>query len=185
MLTSFMTTPLGDVAHINAMVSAQNLETLILEKETLRRGLNSTDKVESRNNLSTAKEYLNKPHFDITSDPMVQKRLMTAQMKLIVREMLKLDMHPIIRCKVKICEELLEVDNIDSCSIILDKIMERETASQMEKKAYEKIIDMATQLSIQLIAEEKVKYQRLQKDQATLIQKQHERAQMQGQSKFY
>jgi len=35
--------------------------------------------------LNTAKEYLNKPHFDITSDPMVQKRLMTAQMKLIVR----------------------------------------------------------------------------------------------------
>lgn len=39
---------------------------------------------------------------------MVQKRLMTAQMKLIVRELLKLEMHPIIRCKVKICEELLD-----------------------------------------------------------------------------
>lgn len=56
---------------------------------------------------------------------MVQKRLMTAQMRLIVRELLKLDMHPVIRCKVKICEELLEVENIDSCSIMLDKIMER------------------------------------------------------------
>lgn len=104
---------------------------------------------------------------------MVQKRLMTAQMKLIVRELLKLDMHPIIKCKVKICEELLEAENIDSCSIMLDKIMERETASQREKKAFEMIIDQATQLSIQLIAEEKVKYQRLQRDQATLIQRQH------------
>lgn len=51
--------------------------------------------------------------------------------------------------------------------------MERETASAREKAAYEQIIDQATQLSIQLIAEEKVKYQRLQRDQATLIQKQH------------
>ena len=51
--------------------------------------------------------------------------------------------------------------------------MERETASQWEKEKYENIIDQATQLSIQLIAEEKVKYQRLQKDQETLIQKQH------------
>ena len=94
-------------------------------------------------------------------------------------------MHPIIRCKIKICEELLEAENIDSCSIILDKIMERETASQREKEAYAVIIDQATQLSIQLIAEEKVKYQRLQKDQQTLIQKQHERAQNQQQSRFY
>lgn len=76
---------------------------------------------------------MNKPHFDITTDPMVQKRLMTAQMKLIVREIMKLEMHPIIRCKVRICEELLEVDNIDSCSIMLDSIMERSTASQKEK----------------------------------------------------
>ena len=51
--------------------------------------------------------------------------------------------------------------------------MERETASQREKEIYGIIIDQATQLSIQLIAEEKVKYQRLQKDQQTLIQKQH------------
>jgi len=83
---------------------------------------------------------------------MVQKRLMTAQMKLIVRELLRLDMHPIIRCKIKICEELLEAGNIDSCSIMLDKIMERETASQAEKESYAIIIDQATQLSIQLIA---------------------------------
>ena len=75
--------------------------------------------------MNTAREYMNKPHFDITSDPMVQKRLMTAQMRLIVKEMLKLDMHPVIRCKVRICEELLEAENIDSCSIMLDKIMER------------------------------------------------------------
>lgn len=129
---------------------------------------------------------MNKPHFDITTDPMVQKRLMTAQMKLIVREIMKLDMHPIIRCKVRICEELLEVDNIDSCSIMLDSIMERSTASQREKDAYELIIEQASQLSIQLIAEEKVKFQRLQKDQETLIKKQHERANMQSQSsRFY
>ena len=61
--------------------------------------------------------------------------------------------------------------------------MERETASPRERESYEVIIDLATQLSIQLIAEEKVKYQRLQKDQETLIQKQHERAHMQ-QSRF-
>jgi hypothetical protein len=28
MLTAFMTTPIGDVTHINAMVSAQQLDTL-------------------------------------------------------------------------------------------------------------------------------------------------------------
>ncbi len=185
MLTSFMTTPLGDVAHINAMVSAQQLDALAQEKETLRKALNNTDdREEYRNALSTAKEYLNKPHFDITTDPMVQKRLMTAQMKLIVREILKLDMHPIIKCKVRICEELLEAENIDSCSIVLNEIMERESASQAEKEAYEVIIDQATQLSIQLIAEEKVKFQRLQKDQEILIRKQHERAQM-NTGRFY
>jgi hypothetical protein len=48
---------------------------------------------------------------------------------------------------------------------MLDKIMERETASQREKEAYEAIIEMAGQLSIQLIAEEKVKYQQMQRDQ--------------------
>jgi hypothetical protein len=185
MLTSFMTTPLGDVAHINAMVSAQQLDALAQEKETLRKALNNTDdREEYRNALSTAKEYLNKPHFDITTDPMVQKRLMTAQMKLIVKEILKLNMHPIIKCKVRICEELLEAENIDSCSIVLNEIMERETASQVEKEAYEVIIDQATQLSIQLIAEEKVKFQRLQKDQEILIRKQHERAQM-NTGRFY
>ena len=41
MLTSFMTTPLGDVAHINAMVSAQQLDSLALEKETLAKALNN------------------------------------------------------------------------------------------------------------------------------------------------
>lgn len=53
-------------------------------------------------------------------------------------------MHPIIRCKVKICEELLEAENIDSCSIVLNEIMERPTASQAEKDAYEVIIDQAS-----------------------------------------
>lgn len=61
-------------------------------------------------------------------------------------------MHPIIRCKVKICEELLEAENVDSCTILLDQIMERPTASEEEKKAYEFIIDQASQLAIQLIA---------------------------------
>lgn len=98
---------------------------------------------------------------------------------------MKLEMHPVIRCKVKICEELLEADNIDSCSIMLDKIMERETSSQREKESYALIIEQASQLSIQLIAEEKVKFQRLQKDQETLIKKQHERAMMQTTAKFY
>lgn len=69
---------------------------------------------------------------------------------------------------------------------MLDSIMERPTASQKEKDAYEIIIEQASQLSIQLIAEEKVKFQRLQKDQETLIKKQHERAMMQSQSsRFY
>lgn len=105
MLTSFMTTPLGDVAHINAMVSAQQLDALAQEKQTLEKAFSKKeDKDEYKNTLNAAKEYMNKPHFDITTDPMVQKRLMTAQMKLIVREIMKLDMHPIIRCKVRICE---------------------------------------------------------------------------------
>ena len=43
MLTSFMTTPLGDVAHINAMVSAQQLDSLALEKETLTKALNNME----------------------------------------------------------------------------------------------------------------------------------------------
>ncbi len=32
-------------------------------------------------------------------------------------------MHPIIRCKVQICKELLEADNINACAVILDQIM--------------------------------------------------------------
>ena len=116
---------------------------------------------------------------------MVQKRITSEQMKLIVREMLKLELHPIIRAKISICEQLLEVDNIDSCSLLLDKVMERETAPQAEKEAYERIIDQATQLSIQLIAEEKVKFQKLQRDQQTLIQKQHERAANKPKSNYY
>ena len=44
MLTSFMTTPLGDVAHINAMVTAQQVEALVQEKESLEKALNNSDK---------------------------------------------------------------------------------------------------------------------------------------------
>lgn len=68
---------------------------------------------------------MNKPHFDITSDPLVQKRITTAQMKLMVKEILNLEMHPIIKCKVQICQELLEAENVDSCAILLNQIMER------------------------------------------------------------
>lgn len=74
-------------------------------------------------------------------------------------------MHPIIRCKFKVCEELLEAENLDSSSIILNDLMERTTASQSEQQTYELVIEQAGQLAIQLIAEEKVKYQRMQKDQ--------------------
>lgn len=59
--------------------------------------------------------------------------------------------------------------------------MERPTASQRERQAYENIIDQASQLAIQLIAEEKVKYQRIKKEQEILIQKQQERFYMQSQ----
>lgn len=41
--------------------------------------------------------------------------------------------------------------------------MGRPTASDREKEAYENIIEQANQLAIQLIAEEKVKYQRIKK----------------------
>ena len=58
--------------------------------------------------------------------------------------------------------------------------MERPTASMEEKIAYEQIIDQASQLAIQLIAEEKVKYQRIKKEQEILIRKQHERFNMQS-----
>ena len=70
---------------------------------------------------------------------------------------------------------------MDSCTILLDRIMERPTASQREVKAYEMIIEQASQLAIQLIAEEKVKYQRIKKEQEILIQKQQERFYMQSQ----
>lgn len=55
MLTSFMTTPLGDVAHINAMVTAQQLKDLQNEKDTLYKALNSNDKESYKETLSTAK----------------------------------------------------------------------------------------------------------------------------------
>jgi len=57
----------------------------------------------------------------------------------------------------------------------------RPTASERERQAYEMIIDQASQLAIQLIAEEKVKYQRIKKEQEILIQKQHERFYQQSQ----
>jgi hypothetical protein len=86
MLTSFITPPLDNVAHINAMVSAQQLDALADKKETLEKIFNTKDYMdEYKNALTTARLYMNKPHFDITSDPMVQKRLMAAQMKIIVR----------------------------------------------------------------------------------------------------
>ena len=43
------------------------------------------------------------------------------------------------------------------------------------------IIDQASQLAIQLIAEEKVKYQRIKKEQEILIQRQQERFYQQSQ----
>ena len=43
MLTAFMTTPLGDVAQINAMVAAQQLDSLMQETETLKKALNSSN----------------------------------------------------------------------------------------------------------------------------------------------
>ena len=51
--------------------------------------------------------------------------------------------------------------------------MERPTASQRERQAYENIIDQASQLAIQLIAEEKVKYQRIKKEQEILTLQKH------------
>lgn len=59
--------------------------------------------------------------------------------------------------------------------------MMRPTASERERQAYEMIIDQASQLAIQLIAEEKVKYQRIKKEQEILIQKQQERFYQQSQ----
>lgn len=55
MLSSFMTTPLGDVAHINAMVTAQQLESLLQETETLKKALGSKDKDSERHTINAAK----------------------------------------------------------------------------------------------------------------------------------
>lgn len=86
MLSSFMATPLGDVTTVNAMVVAQQYESLLQEAEELKKALNKTDDTQAyKNTLEQAKEYLDKPHFDITTDPMVQKRITTAQLKLMAR----------------------------------------------------------------------------------------------------
>lgn len=92
MLTAFMTTPLGDVAQINAMVAAQQLGSLMQQTQSLKKVLHTSHAKDEtyKNTLNAAKNYMDKPHFDITSDPMVQKRLTTAQMKLMVRQILKL-----------------------------------------------------------------------------------------------
>jgi hypothetical protein len=39
------------------------------------------------------------------------------------KELLKMEMHPIIKCKVQICKELLEADNINAAAVILDQIL--------------------------------------------------------------
>lgn len=88
-----------------------------------------------------------------------------------------MDMHPILKCKVQICKELLEADNINAAAVILDQILERPTASQKEKAHYEYIIQQAGNLSIQIVTEEKMKYQKMQKDQEMLLRRQMERAQ--------
>jgi hypothetical protein len=62
-----MTTPFSDVAHINAMLAAQKLESLKQETLNLEKALNNNnDKDAYKGALSTAKEYANKQHFDIT-----------------------------------------------------------------------------------------------------------------------
>jgi hypothetical protein len=50
-----MTTPLGDVAHINAMVTAQQLKSLMQETETLKKGLGAKDKDVERHTINAAK----------------------------------------------------------------------------------------------------------------------------------
>ena len=57
-----MTTPLGviflltqDVAHINAMVTAQQLDSLREETENLRKALGTKDKDTERNTINAAK----------------------------------------------------------------------------------------------------------------------------------
>lgn len=50
---------------------------------------------------------MNKQHYDLTSDPAIERNIQTQQLKLMAREILKLDMHQIIRCKVQIAQQLL------------------------------------------------------------------------------
>jgi len=51
-----MNNPLGDVAQINAMVAAQNLESLKQQTMHLRRALDEDDNKDSyKNTLNTAK----------------------------------------------------------------------------------------------------------------------------------
>lgn len=66
---------------------------------------------------------MNKQHYDLTSDPAIERNIQTQQLKLMAREILKLDMHQIIRCKVQIAQQLLEADNINAAAVILDQIM--------------------------------------------------------------
>jgi hypothetical protein len=61
--------------------------------------------------------------------------------------------------------------------VILDQILERPTASQKEKAHYAYIIDKAGDLSSQILTEEKMKYQKMQKDQEMLLRRQMERVQ--------
>ena len=95
MLFSFMPNSICDVSAINAMVIAQKYESLLQETQQLTKALASTRPDEEdaegyKNGLETAKQYIDQPHFDITTDPIIQKRITTAQLKLIVKEMLKL-----------------------------------------------------------------------------------------------
>jgi hypothetical protein len=63
----------------------------------------------------------------------------------------------------------------------MNEIIERPTASQYEVQSYERVIEQAGQLAFQLIAEEKVKYQKMQKDQEMLLRRQYERGMYQEQ----
>ena len=49
-----MTTPLGDVAQINAMVTAQQLDSLQQETENLKKALNSKDRDAEKNTIKAA-----------------------------------------------------------------------------------------------------------------------------------
>ena len=64
-----------------------------------------------------------------------------------------MELHPILKCKVQICKELLDADNINAAAVILDQILERPSATQKEKAHYEYIIDQAGNLSMQILAE--------------------------------